>query len=382
MSEKPTSSSFKDRIAAFNKPAAAPVAPFKPSGLSGGVGFVKKPFVAPPPARNAYVPPPQSVPTAKVYRREEDPEIKEREAENLESAEKAGLVPTSSHDDGEDDQPKPTSLKERIALLQKQQMEAAGRHAEASAKKDKPKRPPKKRTESHEAGEGSAEPESGVAAGNEEEAGGKKSIDSARAPVPRRKSSSKPQESFGDGNDADMSGAGDTTEGQEDLTEGAESDERSRHPSHAPTRTEPPEEEEGEEEEDGEEDEDEDPEARRKEELRARMAKMSGGMGMHGMFGPPGMMPMPGAAPPKKKKPPPPERHSVDDGENARGAPPVPMMMALPGMSVPRRSEETEPAGRDESDRTTRAPPPPPAQPAEDDEEEDEELDAPRMPNR
>ena len=39
----------------------------------------------------------------------------------------------------EEEQPKPTSLKERIALLQKQQMEQASRHADAAQKKEKVK---------------------------------------------------------------------------------------------------------------------------------------------------------------------------------------------------------------------------------------------------
>lgn len=105
--EKPIGS-FRDRIAAFNKAAAPPVAPFKPSGLSSSSGaFVKKPFVAPPPSRNSYVPPARDVPTAKVYRRDEDPEIKEREAENLESAEKAGLVPGATQEGGDEEEPKP-----------------------------------------------------------------------------------------------------------------------------------------------------------------------------------------------------------------------------------------------------------------------------------
>ncbi|KAK5263498.1 assembly of actin patch protein, partial [Exophiala xenobiotica] len=71
VAEKPNSSSFKDRIAAFNKPAAAPITPFKPGGGSG-TGFIKKPFVAPPPSRNAYVPPPREQPVQKPYHREEE----------------------------------------------------------------------------------------------------------------------------------------------------------------------------------------------------------------------------------------------------------------------------------------------------------------------
>ncbi|EDN92410.1 hypothetical protein SS1G_08273 [Sclerotinia sclerotiorum 1980 UF-70] len=61
VSEKPSGGSFRDRIAAFNK-AAPPPAPFKPTGFSSGSSnnFIKKPFVAPPPRKDAYVPTPQS----------------------------------------------------------------------------------------------------------------------------------------------------------------------------------------------------------------------------------------------------------------------------------------------------------------------------------
>ncbi|OTA63786.1 hypothetical protein K449DRAFT_394342 [Hypoxylon sp. EC38] len=361
VSEKPTSNSFKDRIAAFNKAAAPPVAPFKPGNLSSGAsGFIKKPFVAPPPSRNAYVPPPRDVPTAKVYRREEDPEIKAKEAETLENAEKAGLVPSEGQTE---DQPKPTSLKERIALLQKQQAEAALRHAEAAAKKEKPKRPPKKRTESEEAAPAPTEEAVDVPPPLErkdtaEIAASKKSIDEPRPPkhsLPvRRRSSVAHAEN--DGNEADMSGAGDTTDAQEDLTEREDSDEKSRpHTGAAPEPQIP----EGEEEEAEEEEDDVDPEVRRREELRARMAKMSGGMGFHGMFGPPGIMPIGGPAPPKKPKAPSTsERRSTEISEAPSSprmtAPPVPTMMALPGMGKPKQledefieTEHDEPGGQD-----------------------------------
>ncbi|KAI2469921.1 hypothetical protein F4781DRAFT_199861 [Annulohypoxylon bovei var. microspora] len=367
VTEKPATNSFKDRIAAFNKPAAPPVAPFKPGKLSSGSsGFIKKPFVAPPPSRNAYVPPPRDVPTAKVYRRDEDPEIKAKEAEALENAEKAGLVPTGTAEGEAEDQPKPTSLKERIALLQKQQAEAAQRHAEAVAKKEKPKRPPKKRIESEESAVPAvpatpAEEAVDVPAPLEKqdtaEVASKKSVDEPRPPRQslsvRRKSTTAPAEN--DGNEADMSGAGDTTEGQEDLTEKEDSDEKSR-----PHRAAVPEPEipEGEEEGAGE-GEDVDPEVRRKEELRARMAKMSGGMGFHGMFGPPGMMSMGGPASAKKPRASPPsERRSSELSERPSSsrmmAPPVPTMMALPGLGKSKQQEEEasesehdEPGGQD-----------------------------------
>jgi hypothetical protein len=359
VNEKP--SSFKDRIAAFNK-AAPPPAPFKPGGLSSGSNtFIKKPFVAPPPSKNAYIPPPtREVQPQKIYRREEDPEIAASQAETQEQAERAGLVPGGTEGDGED-QPKPTSLKDRIALLQKQQMEQAARHAEAAQKKEKPKKPVKKRTESH--GHPEAE-EDGASLERKDTAESKPSMESVRE-VPRRRKSSRgavdavPRKSFGDGNEADMSGAGDTTEEPEDFSTGKDdSDDKPRMrapapglaraptaPMHEPevgeeegaTEEEPPQgedEEEGEEEE--EDEEDIDPEVRRKEELRARMAKMSGGMGMHGMFG---AMPMPAPmAPPKKKKST--EKREQQEEVPSPRAPPVPMI-PMPGLSRVRSPEES-----------------------------------------
>lgn len=375
VSEKPASSSFKDRIAAFNK-AAAPIAPFKPSGLGGGgsSSFIKKPFVAPPPKGNTYVPQQRNTPIAPVYRREEDPEIKEKEAENLENAQKAGLLPSESKE-AEEGQPKPMSLKERMALLQRQQQEQAQRHAEAAAKKEKPKRPAKPRIPSHEtaATEG-AEEEASTQAPNLErrdtgDTGGRRSIDESHPPrlpaQPRRKPSKDPEPR--DGNEADMSGAGELTEGPEELTEREDSDEKPRQPSRVSTGQPAAEEEaradEDEEEEDDEEEDEEAKELRRKEELRARMARLGGGMGMPGMFG----MPMPGAGPSlpaKKKKPAPAEKRPSEDTEPVASprAPPVPMMMPLPGMGLSRKStEEQRPAVEDEPAEVVTSPRSPPA---------------------
>ncbi|KXX75312.1 Myosin tail region-interacting protein MTI1 [Madurella mycetomatis] len=353
VSEKPTSSSFKDRIAAFNKAAAPPIAPFKPSGLSAGnSGFIKKPFVAPPPSRNAYVPPVTQVPTAKVYRRDEDPEVKEQEAEALENAGKAGLVPAAPSAEGEagEDEPKPMSLKERLALLQKQQMETAARHAEAVAKKEKPKRPTKKRLDSHDTAEGEA-----VAPPLErrdtDEMDRKTSTDESHPPrvvhPPRRRSSrgTEPR----DGNEADMSGAGDTTEGQEDVTEKEDT-------ARQDDDDQEEEEEEDEEEEEQEEEDDVDPEIRRREELRARMAKMAGGMGMPGMA-----MPLFGApAPvlPKKKKAAPEKRaeETEEPGSPTARAPPVPLpgFMRPPPPPEPKRAEQDEDEDEDEDEEESR----------------------------
>ena len=327
--EKP--SSFRDRIAAFNKPAAAPVAPFKPPG-SGSTGFIKKPFVAPPPSRNAYVPPPRDPPPAKAYRREE--EVEHEGIDHDPAAQtRPPVAPESTAP--EEDQPKPTSLKDRIALLQQQQQEAAQRQAETARKKEKPKRPSKPaRTESSEAPIG--EPEEGAHLErvpteksrrepelHEDEPPVRRSTDEYQvAPTPPLPS----RELVSDTNDADDSGAADTEDPHDVSTE----EERPRpkpvkSPAMAAAKPEPAAEEEEDEEETEEE---EDPEIRRKRELRERMAKMSGGMGMMGMFGA-------GApAPPKRSKSTKEERYQEpqQEEEETQRAPPVPIM-ALPGMS-------------------------------------------------
>ncbi|KAH8122093.1 hypothetical protein LI328DRAFT_125781 [Trichoderma asperelloides] len=379
VSEKP--SSFKDRIAAFNKSAAPPIAPFKPSGLGSGSasGFVKKPFVAPPPSRNAYVPPVREAPAAKVYRRDEDPEIRERVAETQGQAERAGLVPSESQKEGdEEDQPKPTSLKERIALLQKQQMEQAQRHADALAKKEKPKKPPppKKRLDSQvsvpETEEAPAAPEQR----DIDEPPVRTSMDGApseNAPLALR-----PQPEL---TATERPVSRDTANEVKDDTAEADVDDRASHrlskittssttAGAAPTHeleqpaTEPQEtveeeaeqEEQGEQEEQEEEEEEVDPEVRRKEELRARMAKMSGGMGFHGMFGPP----LGGGLPPKKQGPKPPVRSATTREEDVTPpphAPPVPTMIAIPGMmGLPvKPAEEPAPAEEPEAEQAQKS---------------------------
>lgn len=381
VTEKPAtvSNSFKDRIAAFNKSSAPPIAPFKPSGLGGAGGsasFIKKPFVAPPPKGNTYVPAQRNAPVAPVYRREEDPEIKEREAENTENAQKAGLLPTETKE-ADEDEPKPMSLKERMALLQRQQQEQAARHAEAAAKKEKPKRPATKpRMLSQESAVEGAEEDVAALAPlerrNTGETSGKPSLDEPRPPrvpaQPRRKPSTDPEPR--DGNEADMSGAGETTDNQEEeLTEREDSDEKPRRPSRVslaaggPPAAAEEEEAEDEEEEEEEEEDEEAQEVRRKEELRARMARLGGGMGMPGMFG----MPMPGAGgpalPPKKKKASgssekPRTSEDSQSVSSPRAAPPVPTMMALPGMGRPKQAEEEVAAEEEEEEQPTPLSPP------------------------
>lgn len=356
----PKPSSFRDRIAAFNKPAAPPVAP-KPS-IPGSNTFIKKPFVAPPPSRNAYIPPiTKEPPPQKVYRREEDPEIAERVQEEQDNAERAGLAGDAPAEEGED-AAKPTSLKERIAMLQKQQMEQAARRAD-TAHKEKPKKPTKKRTESHERSH--PVPAEGEEVEHEPPIEDYRDSsdppkDVARPPQPRKQSQPRvpaaQREVFSDANDADQSNAGETTEDAEGASTSVEEEEdrpRTREPAlpiRAPTApTKEPEV--GDEEDDAEEDEDEeedemDEEERRKIELRQRMAKMSGGMGMAGMFGPPGGMPMPSAGAPKKRKPAASSerkpREEDDIGSEPAEAHQRMPMIPVPGMPHPIRSPESE----------------------------------------
>lgn len=360
VTDKPSSGSFRDRIAAFNKTAAPPPVPYKQN--PAGSSFIKKPFVPPPPSKNAYIPPPRDVPVTKIYRRDEDPEIAAKEQENQESAEKAGLAPST---DDNEDQPKPTSLKERIVLLQKQQAEQAARHADAAVKKEKPKRPPtKKRTDSFPIEENDAPLEKQES----HDTVGRRSVDSSRDEIPdeppRRKSHSRvrpalPVQLERDGNEADMSGAGDETEELDTGLEDSDVNTRPK-PVRAPTHEADvgDEEDVASEEEAADEDEEDDidPEVRRKEEIRARMAKMSGGMGMHGMFGPPGGMPMPMPPPaPKRKKSTAekqnPEDHEHDESSPTSRAAPV-SIMALPGMAKVRSPEESH-AQIDEEDVDT-----------------------------
>ena len=373
VTEKPATGSFRDRINAFNKPAAPPVAPMKPSGLgsSGGSSFVKKPFVAPPPSKDAYVSLPREAPPQKVYRREEDPEVVAQNSNGLGIDVPSTAAPNPPSVNEEEDQPKPTSLKDRIALLQKQQMEQAARHAEAGLKKEKPKRPAKKQVESQE--ETMENPDPSEASTLQKIASGattgKRSIDGSQDeyhPEPHTTTNSReasliasptaPGRGFqSDANDADQSGAGDT-EGDEFSTSRDDSDEKPRSKAPQILPYEPDVEKEDSEADEDEEEPEMDPEVKRRMEIRERMAKMSGGMGMAGMFGPaPGMPPMG----PKKQGSGWSETRAAgrsgtaptEDTQTAR-APPVPVM-PMPGMQRVRSPEQEDTpveVGKEEED--------------------------------
>lgn len=120
-------SSFRDRIAAFNKfETQAPIKPAAPWGSSGSKSsFVKKPFVPPPPSKNAYIPP--VVSHLPKPRRDEDVP---RDAPDFTSQSPSVEEPV-----------KISSLKDRIAALQNMHLDPTGKP------KSKPPKP-KPRTES------------------------------------------------------------------------------------------------------------------------------------------------------------------------------------------------------------------------------------------
>ncbi|KAL1800030.1 hypothetical protein ACET3X_000372 [Alternaria dauci] len=346
---------FLSRIAAFNKTSEPPPKPIKPSG--GAPSFVKKPFVAPPPSRNAYVPPTRESAAApvKTYRREEDPEIAERQAQLQNDAERAGLAAQDAPktNEGEEEQQPKMSLKERIALLQKQQQEQAERMAAAHKEKPKPRPPVVKRTESQDAhAEDSEDP--GLERVTSGASKGRASIDQNRPPrashdIRSPDSEARNRELLSE-NDADQSTAGDTEDAGGESTSVEEDEDRpkSRHPPPPPPKaanapTEEPnvgdEQDAPEQEEEDEEEDEETAELRRKEELRERMRRLGGGMGGIPMFG--GPMPM-GGLPPKPKKKPTLEKKPEDAESYSMPQQRVPMFgFGMPGLA-PVKSPEPE----------------------------------------
>lgn len=365
VSEKP--SSFKDRIAAFNRAGAAPVTPVKPAAAAG---FIKKPYVPPPPSRDAYVPVPRQEPPTKFYRREEDPEIAERKTQDEDAAKQAGLMPGDNEHEDAEPAPKPTTLKERIAALQQQQAEQAARQM-ALLHKEHPQRPSQRRADSGDTIGSMAHPEDHD---GPHEGVSRASTDTSRdVPMPsvhRRTSTASRRgltlhDTLNEGYEAQHHGADEDA----DATETEDAVERSRPAPTSPlsrtttaasardiTRPAPVQEDDEDQQEEAEEEEEEDEEAaeaRRKLELRQRMAKMSGGMGMNGMFG----MPM-GAPPVAAKKKAAPAASSEHQSEAAGSSAPttqrMPMipMPGLPAMRSPPQSPTSErpPVVRKESE--------------------------------
>ncbi|KAI6829906.1 hypothetical protein KC332_g11632 [Hortaea werneckii] len=391
----PKSNAFKDRIAAFNKPEAAPIAPMQ-AGKPQRNDYIKKPFVAPPPSKNAYVPPVQKQePVQKPYIREEDPEIKQRQEDDRKAAEAAGLTgeseppPKSAGGEGaeeEEDAPKPMTLKERMALLQREQEAQRARQAESSQKK----KPPVKRASESEHGEAgeSEEPRESVRSPGSERQSLDVSRDKPRGTSGQRRSEAPmspvqavpEHEILSGGEEADQSAAGEMTEDDSGTLGGGPEEAEDKHPpsssgpqvpsrsgsgvgafpipqaappppardssvsggdgTTAGSRTAEEQEAEGDEE---EEEEEVDEEEARKQRLRERMARLAGGQGAGGPFNPFGAPPP--MAPPKKKSSTKERKEAGDEGPASPRQEQGPQMIAIPGMGgappVPGRDKET-----------------------------------------
>ena len=362
--DKPSSSSFKDRLALFNKSGAAPVTPY--NQLKPRPDFVKKPFVPPPPSKNAYIPP--AVSHIPKPRRDED-------------TRPPPPPPSASVDEPErdpDQETKPKqSLKERIAMLQTQQLDPSA----LAAGKPKPRPKPKSRPsdpQPEEAAEALSplstnNPEIPVdeARASEREPAAAAVPPAATVPPPRSKRSIDiRREDIPD----DLS-VGDTDRSSVSI---GPREARLRHPAATATHQsdfgddegandtpDVPDSDDDEEDDDDDKDDDNgddaeevDPEVARKLALRERMMKMSGGMGMHGMFGPPMGMPIAtgGPAAPSKKnkkkkegttttsaKPP----HAADEERLHEPEIPLPPVPVLP-FAMPR--VQSPPAVQKESD--------------------------------
>jgi hypothetical protein len=370
------SNAFKDRIAAFNQAAAQPVVPIMP-GKPRANDFIKKPFVAPPPSASAYVPPPKVEPIYKPYHREEDPEIIRKQEEDHAAAEAAGLTGDAPAE-GED-APKPTSLKERIALLQQQQLEQAQR---LSAKPTK-KPPVKKAAESSEYDQTNEEDDDDqTGQSRSRQPNQRQSLDVARdrprIPSTQRRPADNvaslpvPEHDIvSDGNEADQSAAGETTEDDADTIGPQDDDDHHREapvpisalrapgaPKHeADVGDEEGAVEEGDDGDQEEEEEEMDEETRRKLELRERMAKMSGGFGMPGLVNPLA------ALPPKRNVPT--KKTSTKSGEEPLvSSPPLPQqqpripVLPIPDLPKAANAQHEEPEDEEDDEEEERAPAP------------------------
>ncbi|KAF3939097.1 hypothetical protein ABW19_dt0210304 [Dactylella cylindrospora] len=308
--DKPVGS-FRDRIAAFNKPAAAPIAP---QGQPRASGFIKKPFVPPPPSKNAYIPPPQQYPEPR-----RDPELR--------SPPPPREPPVNRQEEpSSEDQPKVSSLKDRIAMLQSVQLNPA-----IGGKPKKPPKPPpvKKREEpkpevqetsqdvEHDTEEGSiaTAPKISTEIYSTPDDTGKDTTTSAKEIDPTLRPESSPIEEV------------ETT--KEPRVSIDRQDSAKKEVIQSDEDVDAPEQGEGDE---GEEEE-VDPEVARRMALRERMMKMSGGMGMYGFVA---AAPSP-YRPPKSSKPEPPQIPAEEATESSYPQEQVRMVPILPMAKPPPR---------------------------------------------
>ncbi|ODQ51474.1 hypothetical protein SAICODRAFT_20499 [Saitoella complicata NRRL Y-17804] len=316
-------SSFRDRIAAFNKSADAPIAP-KP--MQKPSSFVKKPFVPPPPSAAAYtstpaVPKPEQLRKHEVVHPPPPAPVVEREAAHDASS---SLSRTSSMEAKEEDAPKAGSLRDRIAALQQSRLNPMGG---PPPPKPKPAAKPTPRESVDSERKGSME-----------EVPRRMSSESRKSTLGtpgkerpsftgEREESAISEEPEEVGEEVMVPGTAAPVEKVESHTSHPDLEAPAHSPAHAEEETVQHEEEEAEEQEEIEEDVD--PEVARRIALRERMAKMSGGMGMMGMA-----LGMPPPPPAVKSKP----KHALEHVErheedvDDRSMAPVPI---LPGMGPP-----------------------------------------------
>lgn len=257
------SSSFKDRIAAFNNPAAAPVAP-KPMPKPS---LAKKPFVAPPPSKESYVAPapaPRATQPASISR-----------APTMEPDAAAEPVRASIKDDEDADLAPKMSLKDRIAALQNERAQQAAKRAAA---------------ESGPAEQVTSTTAADTAEDDDFEAKDSSTTTDAPRPLARTESHRSQRSLHAQRTGSSVQSppqlptavpmARSSLDDEEPLETAEEESENAT--TSEPTAEAAPEE------------TDEDPEEARRRQIRERMAKMSGmGMGMHMALGMPGMGPRP-----------------------------------------------------------------------------------------
>ncbi|CAN6647312.1 hypothetical protein TRVA0_022S01156 [Trichomonascus vanleenenianus] len=379
----PKSNAFKDRIAAFNAMNDAPPTPQfqQPKQRS----FVNKPYVPPP---SSYVPAaPKSPPAQPKPSFAAPPPVPH-------AAEPAELVHKETEEEEEEAMPK-MSLKERIAMLQKQQEEEHVR-SEAAAQRKKARADAKRKALeeqkiSKDSADGEEERRLSVDKTGESVTSHRRSSSSAKrlsVDFGRRASQDTHEEQVRRGSlpakpeeaDSDIEEVAHQREARKSIDERARSEEED--------------EDEDEDEEEDEEDEssEEDEEEAKRIALRERMAKISaGGMGMSmggmGMMIPGFGAPMaPASAPKKRRKSKKKEEENEEENEDeeSRQAP-VPIMpfadpSALKNMGGGKRHDSDEeeenveaspsPTSSPVSERaptspiSERAPPPAPAPPA------------------
>ncbi len=309
---------FLDRIAAFNKAGDAPVPKIAPKPQS----FVRKPFIAAAPS--SYVP-------------QAPHDISHINKRNFELPRSMSPPPPpvalTSEADQADEGPK-LSLKERIALLQKQQQEEADKAA-AAIKRKKEKAEKRRQLEEAKAAQQAQEAEAQEESDSEGEKSEHESTEHPEPPVTSESASNTRQ-----------------------SVESARSTESIQSPDVVKPAEQSTDNEEEEEEEESSTEEEVDAEEARKLALRDRMAKISGGIGgmPMGLMMPGMSFGMPSTKEHKKKSHKKPKDTSDKVASQPIGLPMMPSPFAIPGMA----------AG---------APPIPTAD--EDDSDEDEDLKQP-----